>query len=236
MLANVVRRCYLASSSATLPSAPLQASIAAATCSDALSNLHSGIGCSISSVDSLNQSSQNQCSTSSSCLGSTTRRYSSEREESEDVSKIGGEKVQRLAGELLGLTVLESSQLSTILRKKLDIPKPAFGAGAMPAFPMGAAMPQPGAGAATGGPGAQEAAAPEPAKEKTEFDVKLQSFSAEGKIKVIKEIRALTNLGLKEAKELVEKTPTVLKSGATKEEAENWKKVIESAGGKVDLA
>eukprot|EP00983_Pelagomonas_calceolata_P104444 1159027-Pelagomonas_calceolata.AAC.1 len=199
MLANLVRRCCLASSS-TLPSAPLQVSIAVAASSSGLSNLHSSISCSIPGADSLHQC---QCSTSSSCLGGSTRGYSSERDGSEDVSKIGGEKVQRLAGELLGLTVLESSQLSTILRKKLDIPKPAFGAGAMPAFPMGAAMPQPGAGAAvSGGAGAQEAA-PEPAKEKTEFEVKLQSFSAEGKIKVIKEIRALTNLGLKEAKELV---------------------------------
>ena len=118
----------------------------------------------------------------------------------DDVSKIGNEKVQKLAGEVLGLTVLESSWLSSILRKKLDIPKPAFGGGAMPAFPMAAMGGAPAAGGAAAAP---EAPAPEPAKEKSEFDVKLESFSPEGKIKVIKEIRVLTSLGLKEAKELV---------------------------------
>ena len=63
---------------------------------------------------------------------------SSSSGDEEDVSKIGNERVQRLAGELLGLSVLEASQLSTILRKRLDIPKPAYGGAAMPAFPMAA--------------------------------------------------------------------------------------------------
>ena len=97
----------------------------------------------------------------------------------------------------MGLTVLESSWLSEILRKRLNIAKPAFGA-----MPMMAAAPA--SAPAAAGPAAPAAAAP-PAekKEKTEFDVKLTSFTAEGKIKVIKEIRAITGLGLKEAKELV---------------------------------
>jgi large subunit ribosomal protein L7/L12 len=119
--------------------------------------------------------------------------YSTEGE-SADTSSIGNEKVQRLADEITGLTVLEASWLSEILRKKLNIQKPAMGA-----MPMGFAMP-----AAAAAPAAGDAEAPkEEKKEKTEFDVKLESFSAEGKIKVIKEIRAITSLGLKEAKELV---------------------------------
>ncbi|DAZ95517.1 TPA: hypothetical protein N0F65_001856 [Lagenidium giganteum] len=70
------------------------------------------------------------------------------------------------------------------------------------------------------GSGAGGAAAEEPKEEKTQFDVKLASFDAKSKIKVIKEIRAITGLGLKEAKELVEGAPSVLKKDVKKEEAE----------------
>ncbi len=93
----------------------------------------------------------------------------------------------------MGLTVLECSWLSEILRKKLNIQKPAFGA-----MPM---MPAMGVGAPAAA--ASEAEPAEVKKEKTEFTVKLDGFSPDGKIKVIKEIRAITQLGLKEAKELV---------------------------------
>ena len=126
----------------------------------------------------------------------SSRAYSSS-DESASTASIGNEKVQKLAEEIMGLTVLESSWLSEILRKRLNIAKPAFGA-----MPMMAAAPA--SAPAAAGPAAPAAAAP-PAekKEKTEFDVKLTSFTAEGKIKVIKEIRAITGLGLKEAKELV---------------------------------
>jgi large subunit ribosomal protein L7/L12 len=117
----------------------------------------------------------------------------------QDVSSIGNEKVQRLADEIVGLSVLECSWLSEILRKKLNIEKPAFGSmPMMGAMQMAAA---PGGGAAAGGGDAAPPA--EEKKEKTEFAVKLEAFSPEGKIKVIKEIRAITSLGLKEAKELV---------------------------------
>lgn len=129
----------------------------------------------------------------------------------------------------MGLTVLECSWLSEILRKKLNIQKPAFSAMPAMAFP-GAA---PAAGPASAAPA--EAEKKEEKKEKTEFDVKLESFSAEGKIKVIKEIRALTNLGLKEAKELVEKAPVVVKVGVSKADAEAMKKQLEGAGGKVSF-
>lgn len=107
------------------------------------------------------------------------------------------ERVQQLADDIMGLTVLECSQLSAILRERLGVPRGA----AVPMMGMPfAAGPAPGAAA----PSAAQEEAPKPeAKEKTEFDVKLESFSPEGKIKVIKEIRAITSLGLKEAKELV---------------------------------
>jgi large subunit ribosomal protein L7/L12 len=116
--------------------------------------------------------------------------------ESSDTSSIGNEKVQRLADDITGLTILEASWLSEILRKRLNIQKPAMGA-----MPMSFAMP------AAAAPADAAEAPKEEKKEKTEFEVKLESFSAEGKIKVIKEIRAITSLGLKEAKELVRGLP-----------------------------
>ncbi|KAG2427990.1 hypothetical protein HXX76_011976 [Chlamydomonas incerta] len=163
-------------------------------------------------------------------LGSSTlRSFSAQPQPSTsgtaDVA-VGSPKVQKLAEEIMGLTVLECSMLSEILRKKLGVQQPAFSMGAMP---FAAAQAAPAAAPAA-------AAAPEKKeekKEKTEFDVKLEAFSAEGKIKVIKEIRALTNLGLKEAKELVEKAPVLIKAGVSKADAEAMKKQLETAGGKV---
>lgn len=147
----------------------------------------------------------------------------------EEVAAIGNEKVNKLAAEILNLTVLESSWLSEILRKKLNIQRPAFGS-----MPMMAA---PSAAAAAAAPGdAAPAAAPVEKKEKTEFEVRLESFTTEGKIKVIKEVRAITSLGLKEAKELVEKAPIAIKLNVPKAEAEAMKKQIEAAGAKVMLA
>ena len=110
---------------------------------------------------------------------------------------IGNEKVRKLAQEVMELTVLECSWLTEILRKKLNMQKPAFGG-------FGGMQMMAGPVAAAAAPAAAaEEKKPEPVKEKTEFSIKLESFSADGKIKVIKEIRALTSLGLKEAKELV---------------------------------
>ena len=77
----------------------------------------------------------------------------------------------------------------------------------------------------TGAPAAAEAAAP--AEEKTDFNIKLDGFDAASKIKVIKEVRAITDLGLKEAKELVESAPAVLRKGVKKEEAEQIKAKLE---------
>ena len=156
----------------------------------------------------------------------TSRSYSTEPQT--DAAVIGNERVNKLASEILELTVLESSWLSEILRKKLNIQRPAYGA--MPMAMQGApAAPAAAAEAAPPPP-------PAPAKEKTEFEVRLESFSAEGKIKVIKEIRAITNLGLKEAKDLCEKAPVAIKANVPKADAEAMKKQIEAAGGKVALA
>ena len=93
--------------------------------------------------------------------------------------------------------------------------------------PVGAVAPGAGAPAAAAAPAAEE--------EKTEFTVKLEGFDAAQKIKVIKEVRAVTELGLKEAKELVEGAPAVLKKGLKKEDAEAVKEKIEKVGGKVVL-
>ena len=112
------------------------------------------------------------------------------------------------------MTVLELSQLVKELEEKF---------GVTAAAPMAfAAMP--------GAPA--EAAAP--VEEKTEFDVKLTDSGAQ-KIQVIKVVRALTGLGLKEAKDLVDGAPSMLKEGVSKAEAEDVKKKIEEAGGKVEI-
>lgn len=92
-----------------------------------------------------------------------------------------------------------------------------------------------GGGAPAGGSAAPAAAAPEPVKEKEDFGIKLGAVDQKAKIKVIKEVRAITGLGLKEAKELVEKAPVVIKEGVKKEEAESIKKILVEAGAMVDL-
>jgi large subunit ribosomal protein L7/L12 len=113
-----------------------------------------------------------------------------------------------------GMTVLELSALVKELEEK-------FGVSA--AAPMMAAV------AVSGGAGAAA-----PAEEKTEFDVILTGFGAE-KIQVIKVVRAITNLGLKEAKDLVEGVPKPIKEGASKDEAADIKKKIEEVGGTVEI-
>jgi large subunit ribosomal protein L7/L12 len=114
------------------------------------------------------------------------------------------------------LTALELSELVKGLEDK-------FGIQAAAPMAMGAMM-----------PGAAGAAAGEAAEEKTTFDVVLAEMGA-NKISVIKEVRAATSLGLKEAKDLVEGAPKVVKEGATKEEAEELKKKLEAAGAKAEL-
>ena len=121
--------------------------------------------------------------------------------------------LQKLVDELSKLTVLEAAELS----KKLE---EAWGVSA--AAPVAVA-------AAGGG-----AAAAAPAEEKTEFTVVLVD-GGEKKINVIKEVRAITSLGLKEAKDLVEGAPKPVKEGVSKDEAAKIKKQLEEAGAKVDV-
>ena len=119
----------------------------------------------------------------------------------------------KIVDDLSALTVLEASELSKMLEEKWGVSAAA-----------------PVAVAAAGG-GAAPAAA---AEEKTEFDVILASFG-DNKINVIKEVRAITGLGLGEAKALVEAAPKAVKEGASKAEAEDIKKKLEDAGAKVEL-
>lgn len=91
------------------------------------------------------------------------------------------------------------------------------------------------AGVVMAAPGAEAGGAAEPEEEQTEFAVHLESFEASAKIKVLKAVREATGLGLAEAKGLVEKAPTLVKDGLPKEAAEDLKKKIEAAGGKVEL-
>ena len=117
----------------------------------------------------------------------------------------------KLVDELSALTVMEAAELSKMLEEK-------WGVSAAAAVAVASAA---GAGAAA-------------AEEKTEFDVVLAEAGA-NKINVIKEIRAITNLGLKEAKDLVDGAPKTVKEGASKEEAEAIKAKLEAAGAKVEL-
>ena len=119
----------------------------------------------------------------------------------------------KLVDDLSALTVLEASELSKLLEEKWGV---------------SAAAPVAVAAAAGGG-----AAAPA-AEEKTEFDVILAAFG-DNKINVIKEVRAITGLGLGEAKALVEGAPKAVKEGVSKAEAEDIQKKLEAAGAKVEL-
>jgi large subunit ribosomal protein L7/L12 len=119
----------------------------------------------------------------------------------------------KLVDELSNLTVLEAAELAKMLEEK-------WGVSAAAAVAVAAA------------PGAAAAAAP--VEEKTEFTVVLAA-AGDKKIEVIKEVRAITGLGLKEAKDLVEGAPKPLKEGVSKDEAEKIKKQVEAVGAKVEL-
>ena len=127
-------------------------------------------------------------------------------------------KTDEILDSLKSLSLLEASELVKQIEE-------AFGESA--AASAGVVMAAP--GAAAGGDGADAA------EEKTEFEVVLESFDAASKIKVLKEVRKATGLGLGEAKALVEAAPKTIKEGATKEDAEALKKAIEAVGGKVTL-
>lgn len=122
-------------------------------------------------------------------------------------------KLEKIVEDLSALTVLEAAELSKLLEEKWGVSAAA-----------------PVAVAAAGAPAAGGAAA----EEQTEFTLVLTDGGA-NKINVIKEVRAITNLGLKEAKDLVDGAPKTVKDGLSKADAEKFKKQIEAAGGKVEL-
>ena len=124
---------------------------------------------------------------------------------------------QQVIEYIKGISVLELSQLVKALESEL-------GVSAAAAMPM--AMP----GGAGGG-----AAAAAPVEEKTDFNVTLVSFPADKKINIIKVVREVTNLGLKEAKDLVEAAPKAIKEGIPKDEAEAIRKKFEEVGAKVEI-
>ena len=125
-------------------------------------------------------------------------------------------QVQELVSQIKGMTVLELNDLVKALETEFGVSAAA------------AAMPMAMAGAAPAG-------AAEVAEEKTEFDVVLES-AGEKKINVIKVVREVTSLGLKEAKDLVEAAPAKVKEGISKQEAEDIKKKFEEVGAKVKIA
>ena len=122
--------------------------------------------------------------------------------------------IEKIAEDLSNLTVLEAAELATLLEEKWGV--------SAAAAPMAMAMPA-GGGDAGGA-----------AEEKTEFDVVLASAGT-SKINVIKEVRTITGLGLKEAKDLVEGAPKPVKEGVSKDEAEQIKAKLEEAGATVEV-
>lgn len=128
--------------------------------------------------------------------------------------------MEKMIDEISNMTVLELSELVKALEDKFGVSASAAPAVAMPGMVPGAA--------------AGEAAEEEEAAEQTEFDVQLKEFGS-SKIPVIKEVRSLTGLGLKEAKEKVESAPVVIQEGVSKEDAEKAKEQLEALGAVVEI-
>jgi len=126
-----------------------------------------------------------------------------------------GSKVKKLGDDIMGLTLMQAKELGDYLKDEYDI-EPAAGGAVMLAGP------------ASQGPAEEE-------EEKTSFDVILKEFG-EKKIQVIKEVRSLTGLGLKEAKDLVDNVPKPVKEGLSKDDAESAQKQLEAVGAVVELA
>lgn len=125
------------------------------------------------------------------------------------------EKIDQIVEELKGLTLLEASELVSKIEE-------TFGVDASASVGGGATM-------------VMTAAPVEEVEEKTEFNVMLDEVPADKKIAILKIVRGITGLGLKEAKELVESAPKAIQEGVSKDTAEDTKKQIEDAGGKVSL-
>jgi large subunit ribosomal protein L7/L12 len=125
------------------------------------------------------------------------------------------DKLDKIIEQLKSLTLLEASELVSEIEKVFGVDT------SVSVGPVVAAV-------AAG-------AAPEAAEEKTSFDIILDNVPADKKIAILKIVRNVTGLGLKESKEIVDNTPKVLKEGASKEEGETIKKEIEAAGGKITV-
>jgi large subunit ribosomal protein L7/L12 len=141
-----------------------------------------------------------------------------------DGAKEFSAKVKELGDQLVGLTLLEAKQLVDYMKEVHGIEPAAGGGGMMMAMPAG------------GGAAAGAAAEAEEAPEKTSFDVVISKITdTTKKIGIIKVVRELTGLGLKEAKALVDAVPSDVKKGAPKDDAEDMKKKLEEAGAVVEL-
>ena len=130
---------------------------------------------------------------------------------------VFADDIVAIGDKIAALTIVKAVELKDYLKEKYKI-EPAAGGVVM----------------AAGGPGGG-AAAPEKPAEKTEFTVQLDGYDAAKKITVIKVVREITGLGLKEAKDLVEGAPKAVKENISKEDAEKFKKMLEENGGKVSL-
>ncbi len=144
-----------------------------------------------------------------------TKEAKDTKEAKEEKTGKVSAKVKKLGDEIVGLTLMQAKELGDYLKDEYGI-EPAAGGAVMVAGP------------ASQGPAEEK-------EEKTSFDVILKEFG-EKKIQVIKEVRAITGLGLKEAKDLVDNVPKPVKEGLSKDEAEATRKQLEAVGAVVELA
>ncbi len=146
---------------------------------------------------------------------SESEMVATEKEVEKSVSGSGSAKIDAIIADIEKLTVLDLSKLVKALEQKFGVTAQAQ---VVAAGPVAAAA----------------AAAPEPVEEKTEFDVILADVGSQ-KIQVIKVVRAITNLGLKEAKDLVDAAPKPVKEAVSKDEAEQIKAKLEEVGAKITI-
>lgn len=135
---------------------------------------------------------------------------------------MSSERVTKILEELKALSLLEASELVKAIEETFGVSAAAPAGGMVMAAPVAAAAAAP-------------AAAPEPVEEQTAFDVILEAVPADKKIAILKVVRELTGLGLKDAKDLVEAAPKPVKEGVAKEEANDIKKKLEEAGATVKI-
>eukprot|EP01083_Nonionella_stella_P160283 523801_1 len=153
-----------------------------------------------------------------------TSSYLNDSTSASPSSSSSSSRVDEVFDKILQLNTLEVALLSSLVNEKMGF------------APMTAAQQAAMAGGGSGGGGGAAAAEEVEEVKKTAFDLKLTGFDGKSKIKVIKEVRAMTGLGLKDAKEMVEGAPKTLKAGIKMEEAEELKAKIEAVGGTVEIS